>query len=66
MQQDPAHREAPPNASALAQQGPHVGTPDNAVRCSRGTRGGVRGQQLQEIRGARHAPEPPRHQGASG
>ncbi|TKY75234.1 indole-3-acetic acid-induced protein ARG7 [Spatholobus suberectus] len=31
-----------------------------------GTRGGVRGQQLQEICGARHVPEPPRLQKATG
>jgi len=65
MLQNPAHRQAPPNAAAVAQQGPHVGPPRNTLRCSGGTRGGVRGQQLQEICGARHLPEPPRLQEAS-
>jgi len=66
MQQNQAHRQAPPNAAAVAQQGPLVGPPRNTLRCSGGTRGGVRGQQLEEIRGARHIPEPPCVQEATG
>jgi len=60
MHQNPAHRQAPPNAAAVAQQGPHVGPPRSTLRCSGGTRGSVRGQQLQEICGTCHLPEPPR------
>lgn len=64
MHKDPSHCEAPPNAAAVAQQGPHVGQP-HTIRCTSRTRGGVRGQELQEIRGAGDVPEPPRIQESS-
>lgn len=65
MQQDPPHCEDAADAAAVAEQGEGVGEPDT-VGCAGGTRGGVRGEQLQEIRGAGDVPEPPGLQEASG
>ena len=65
MQQNPPHCEAPPNAETVAQQGTAF-SQSHTVRCAGGTRGGLRGQQLQEIRGACDAPEPSHLQKAPG
>ena len=64
MQPNPTHCTSPADAAAVAQQGPNVREPCTTVRCARGARGGVRGQQPHQIRGARHVPEPPRLQEA--
>jgi len=64
MQPNPTHRSAPPDAAALAQQGPHVCKP-HTTRCACGTRGSLRGHQPHQIYRARNVPEPPRLQEAS-
>lgn len=66
MQQNPPHCEAPPDAAAVAQQGPLVVRQSHTVRRARRLRGGLRGHQLQALRGARDVPEPPRLQEAPG
>lgn len=63
MQQDPPYCEAETDAPAMAEQGANFLCQTLcAVGCAVRIRGGPRWKQLQEIRGARDASEPPHHQ----
>ena len=62
-QQDPTHCSDPTDGPTLEEEGAHRGGAcagtSFADRRSRRTRGGLRGDQLQEVHRARDAPEPP-------
>lgn len=67
MQQDQAHCEAEADAASMAEQGANVVCQTLCtVGCAVRTRGGLRWEQLQEIRGARDASEPPHFQESPG
>lgn len=60
-QQNPANCAAPANAPPVENEGTN-----GVIRCTRWTRGGLRGTQQEEVRGPRQLPEPPDLQEASG